>query len=122
MNLKDILSKYDKLEADLLYNKAVELFNLITDAEIEELLKYSQENNILLNLSNKPIEEIKKNVSLLKSAIDLFIRTIESRHLTEDEFDSMTLDDIKDYLVKLVNNKRPILLKVINKLEDVYIK
>lgn len=122
MNLKDILSKYDKLEADLLYNKAVELFNLITDAEIEELLKCSQENNILLNLSNKPIEEIKKNVSLLKSAIDLFIRTIESRHLTEDEFDSMTLDDIKDYLVKLVNNKRPILLKVINKLEDVYIK
>lgn len=122
MNLKDILSKYDKLEADLLYNKAVELFNLITDAEIEELLKCSPENNILLNLSNKPVEEIKKNVNLLKSAIDLFIRTIESRHLTEDEFDSMTLDDIKDYLVKLVNNKRPILLKVINKLEDVYIK
>lgn len=122
MDLKNILSKYEKLEADLLYDKAVGLFNLVTDSEVENLLKCAPENNILLNLSNKPVNEIKQNKTLLQDAIDLFIRTIESRKLTEDEFNAMTLDDIKDYINKLIDSKKPILLKVINKLEDNYRK
>lgn len=120
MNLKDILLKYDKLEADLLYNKAVGLFNLVTDSEVENLLKCESGNNILVNLSNKSMEEIKKNKHLLQDAIDLFIRTIESRNLTEDEFNTMTLDDIKEYINKLINTKKPPLLKIINRLENIY--
>lgn len=120
MDLKNILSKYDKLEADLLYNKAVGLFNLVTDSEIENLLKCAPENNILLNLSNKPVNEIKQDKILLQDAIDLFIRTIESRKLTEDEFNAMTLDDIKEYMNKLITDKRTILLGVVNRLEDIY--
>lgn len=120
MNLKDILLKYDKLEADLLYNKAVGLFNLVTDSEVENLLKCESGNNMLVNLSNKSMEEIKKNKHLLQDAIDLFIRTIESRNLTEDEFNTMTLDDIKEYINKLINTKKPPLLKIINRLENIY--
>lgn len=39
MNLKTILSKYDTLESELLYNKAKDLFDLISDSEIEDILK-----------------------------------------------------------------------------------
>lgn len=120
MDLISILSQYDRLESELLYNKAVDLFNLITDSELEKLLKSSPENNILLKLGNKPTEEIKRNKELLKDAIDLFIRTIESRNLTQDEFDCMTLDEIKEYINNIIVDKRSILLGVINRLEEIY--
>lgn len=120
MDLINVLTKYDKLESDLLYNKAVDLFNLITDSELENLLKLAPENNILINLSNKPTEEIKRNKELLQKAIDLFIKTIESRNLTQDEFDSMTLDEIRNYVFNTITDKRSILLGVINRLEDIY--
>ena len=120
MDLINVLTQYDQLESDLLYNKAVDLFSLITDSELEELLKTSPENNILIRLSNKPTEEIKRNKDLLKDAVDLFIRTIESRNLTQDEFDSMTLDEIKEYINSIIVDKRSILLGVINRLEENY--
>lgn len=120
MDLINVLTQYDQLESELLYNKAVDLFSLITDAELEGLLKSSPENNILIELGNKPTEEIKRNKDLLKDAIDLFIRTIESRNLTQDEFDCMTLDEIKDYINNIIVDKRSILLGVINRLEEIY--
>ena len=120
MDLINVLTQYDQLESDLLYNKAIDLFSLITDSELEGLLKSSPENNILIRLGNKPTEEIKRNKDLLKDAIDLFIRTIESRKLTQDEFDCMTLDEIKEYINSIIVDKRSILLGVINRLEDIY--
>ena len=122
MDLINVLAQYDKLESELLYNKAVDLFNLITDSELEELLKSSPENSTLLKLGNKPTDEIKRNKELLKDAIDLFIRTIESRNLTQDEFDCMTLDEIKEYINNTIVDKRSILLGVINRLEEIYKK
>lgn len=120
MDLINVLTQYDKLESELLYNKAVDLFNLITDSELEELLKSSPENSTLLKLGNKPTDEIKRNKELLKDAIDLFISTIESRNLTQEEFDSMTLDEIKNYISNTITGKRSVLLGVINRLEDIY--
>lgn len=120
MDLINVLTQYDKLESELLYNKAVDLFNLITDSELENLLKLAPENDILINLSNKPTEEIKRNKELLQKAIDLFISTIESRNLTQEEFDSMTLDEIKNYIFNTITDKRSVLLGVINRLEDIY--
>lgn len=120
MDLINVLTQYDKLESELLYNKAVDLFNLITDSELEELLKSSPENSTLLKLGNKPTDEIKRNKKLLKDAIDLFISTIESRNLTQEEFDSMTLDEIKNYIFNTITDKRSVLLGVINRLEDIY--
>lgn len=122
MDLINVLAQYDKLESELLYNKAVDLFNLITDSELEELLKSSPENSTLLKLGNKPTDEIKRNKELLKDAIDLFISTIESRNLTQEEFDSMTLDEIKEYINNTIVDKRSILLGVINRLEEIYKK
>lgn len=120
MNLINVLTRYDKLESELLYNKAVDLFNLITDSELEELLKSSPENSTLLKLGNKPTDEIKRNKKLLKDAVDLFINTIESRNLTQEEFDSMALDEIKNYIFNTITDKRSVLLGVINRLEDIY--
>lgn len=120
MDLINVLTQYDKLESELLYNKAVDLFNLITDSELEELLKSSPENSTLLKLGNKPTDEIKRNKELLKDAIDLFISTIESRNLTQEEFDSMTLDEIKNYISNTITDKTSVLLGVINRLEDIY--
>lgn len=120
MDLINVLTQYDKLESELLYNKAVDLFNLITDSELEELLKSSPENSTLLKLGNKPTNEIKRNKELLKDAIDLFISTIESRNLTQEEFDSMTLDEIKNYISNTITDKTSVLLGVINRLEDIY--
>lgn len=37
MQLKSILDKYDVIEAQVLYNKAVELLQLISDEELEEI-------------------------------------------------------------------------------------
>lgn len=56
----------------------------------------------------------------MKKAIDIFIQTIESRNLCQDEFEAMTLDEIKDYINSLIIDKRSILLGVINRLEDIY--
>lgn len=120
MDLINVLTQYDKLESELLYNKAVDLFNLITDSELEELLKSSPENSTLLKLGNKPTDEIKRNKELLKDVIDLFISTIESRNLTQEEFDSMTLDEIKNYISNTITDKTSVLLGVINRLEDIY--
>lgn len=120
MNLQSILERYKTLEAELLYDKAISLFNLITDQEIEEILKKDPEHGILLELSSKHPEEIKQDLNLLNSAIELFITTLESRNLTEDEFEAMTLDDIKEYINKLIVDKRSILLGVINRLEEIY--
>ena len=39
MQLKSILDKYDVVEAQVLYNKAVELLQLISDEELEEIKK-----------------------------------------------------------------------------------
>ena len=37
MQLKSILDKYDAIEAQVLYNKAVELLQLISNEELEEI-------------------------------------------------------------------------------------
>lgn len=77
MDLLNILTQYDRLEAELLYNKAIDLFNLITNQELEE---YS-ENSIILELNSKSTERIKEDKQLLKDAIDLFSNIIKSRKL-----------------------------------------
>lgn len=77
MDLLNILTQYDRLEAELLYNKTIDLFNLITNQELEE---YS-ENSIILELNSKSTERIKEDKQLLKDAIDLFSNIIKSRKL-----------------------------------------
>lgn len=63
-------------------------------------------------------EQLLRDKQSIKDAIDVFIETIESRNLTKDEFDAMTLDDIKDYMNSIITTKLPCLHRIINELED----
>lgn len=118
MQLKSILDKYDVIEAQVLYNKAVELLQLISDEELEEIFtKYSALFSKITNV-HLTHEQLLRDKQSIKDAIDVFIETIESRNLTKDEFDAMTLDDIKDYMNSIITTKLPCLHRIINELED----
>ena len=114
MQLKSILDKYDVIEAQVLYNKAVELLQLISDEELEEI--FTRHPALFSKITNVHLthEQLLRD----KQAIDIFIETIESRNLSKDEFDAMTLDDIKDYLNSVITSKIPSLHRIINELED----
>lgn len=118
MQLKAILDKYDVVEAQVLYNKAVELLQLISDEELEEIFtKYPALFSKITNV-HLTHEQLLRDKQAVKDAIDVFIETIESRNLSKDEFDAMTLDDIKDYLDSIITSKIPSLHRIINELED----
>ena len=118
MQLKSILDKYDVIEAQVLYNKAVELLQLISDEELEEI--FTKHPALFSKITNVHLshEQLLRDKQSIKDAIDVFIETIESRNLTKDEFDAMTLDDIKDYMNSIITTKLPCLHRIINELED----
>ena len=107
MQLKSILDKYDVIEAQVLYNKAVELLQLISDEELEEI--FTRHPALFSKITNVHLthEQLLRDKQAIKDAIDVFIETIESRNLSKDEFDAMTLDDIKDYLDSIITSKIP---------------
>ena len=89
MQLKSILDKYDVIEAQVLYNKAVELLQLISDEELEEIFtKYPA----------------------------LFSK-ITNVHLTHEQL-LRDKQAIKDYLDSIITSKIPSLHRIINELED----
>lgn len=118
MQLKSILDKYDVIEAQVLYNKAVELLQLISDEELEEI--FTKHPALFSKITNVHLshEQLLRDKQSIKDAIDVFIETIESRNLTKDEFDAMTLDDIKNYMNSIITTKLPCLHRIINELED----
>lgn len=120
MQLKKVLDKYDAIEAQMLYDKAVEILSLISNEELEDILR----NHAVLfsKISNLPHEQLLSNKEIIRKAIDIFIQTIESRNLTKDEFDAMTLDDVKDYIDSIITIKSPSLLRFINEIEEISLK
>lgn len=95
MQLKAILDKYDVVEAQVLYNKAVELLQLISDEELEELEEiFTKYPALFSKITNVHLthEQLLRDKQAIKDAIDVLIETIESRNLSKDEFDAMTLD------------------------------
>lgn len=120
MQLKEVLDKYDAIEAQMLYDKAVEILSLISNEELEDILR----NHAVLfsKISSLPHEQLLSDKETIRKAIDIFIQTIESRNLTKDEFDAMTLDDVKDYIDSIITIKSPSLLRLINEIEDISLK
>lgn len=120
MKLQEILSKYDSMEAQMLYNKAVEILGLITDEELSDIML----NNSYLfsKISGMTHEQLLNDKESIEKAIDIFIETIESRNLCQDEFEAMTLDEIKDYISSIITSKSPMLLRLINEIEEVNLK
>lgn len=117
MQLKEVLDKYD---AQMLYDKAVEILSLISNEELEDILR----NHAVLfsKISSLPHEQLLSDKETIRKAIDIFIQTIESRNLTKDEFDAMTLDDVKDYIDSIITIKSPSLLRLINEIEEISLK
>lgn len=115
--VENILAKYEILEAQVLYAKAQELLELITDEEYEQILqKYNKLFSKLSCVSNG--REIILSKDAMREAIRIFVRTIKERRLSKDEFDIMTIDDIKEYICKIVKDKsNPALFDVIRTLE-----
>lgn len=115
--VENILAKYATLEAHVLYAKAQELLALITDEEYEQMLcKYNKLFSKLSCVSSD--EEIVLSKDAMREAIKIFVRTIKERKLSKDEFDIMTIDDIKEYICKILKDKNnPALLDVIHALE-----
>jgi hypothetical protein len=120
MQLKEVLDKYDAIEAQMLYDKAVEILSLISNEELEDILR----NHAVLfsKISSLPHEQLLSDKETIRKAIDIFIQTIESRNLTKDEFDAMTLDDVKDYIDSIITIKSPSLLRLINEIEEISLK
>lgn len=120
MQLKEVLNKYDAIEAQMLYDKAVEILSLISNEELEDILR----NHAVLfsKISSLPHEQLLSDKETIRKAIDIFIQTIESRNLTKDEFDAMTLDDVKDYIDSIITIKSPSLLRLINEMEEINLK
>ena len=120
MQLKEVLDKYDDIEAQMLYDKAVEILSLISNEELEDILR----NHAVLfsKISSLPHEQLLSDKETIRKAIDIFIQTIESRNLTKDEFDAMTLDDVKDYIDSIITIKSPSLLRLINEIEEISLK
>ena len=76
MQLKAILDKYDVVEAQVLYNKAVELLQLISDEELEEIFtKYPALFSKITNV-NLTHEQLLRDNHAIIDAIDVFIETI----------------------------------------------
>lgn len=120
MQLKEVLDKYDAIETQMLYDKAVEILSLISNEELEDILR----NHAVLfsKISSLPHEQLLSDKETIRKAIDIFIQTIESRNLTKDEFDAMTLDDVKDYIDSIITIKSPSLLRLINEIEEISLK
>lgn len=120
MQLKEVLDKYDAIEAQMLYDKAAEILSLISNEELEDILR----NHAVLfsKISSLPHEQLLSDKETIRKAIDIFIQTIESRNLTKDEFDAMTLDDVKDYIDSIITIKSPSLLRLINEIEEINLK
>lgn len=120
MQLKEVLDKYDAIEAQMLYDKAAEILSLISNEELEDILR----NHAVLfsKISSLPHEQLLSDKETIRKAIDIFIQTIESRNLTKDEFDAMTLDDVKDYIDSIITIKSPSLLRLINEIEEISLK
>lgn len=120
MQLKEVLDKYDAIEAQMLYDKAVEILSLISNEELEDILR----NHAVLfsKISSLPHEQLLSDKETIRKAINIFIQTIESRNLTKDEFDAMTLDDVKDYIDSIITIKSPSLLRLINEIEEISLK
>lgn len=115
--MKKLLQTYELKEANLKYEKAQKLLELITDEEFEEIiLNNSQTFAEITNISKD--EDKVKYIKSIENAIDLFIECIESRGLTQDEYDAMTADDIIDYIRSLFDKDTISLYYVIQQLES----
>ena len=84
-----INKQYEEKEVKLLYDKAVALMNLLSDEEYEQVIT-----------DNADLQD-KHN---LVQIVDIFSKFIKTKGLSKDEFKIMTLDEVKEYMVDVIND------------------
>lgn len=102
-----INKQYEEKEVKLLYDKAVALMNLLSDEEYEQVIT---DNADIFKLASHPErgEFYLQDKHNLVQIIDIFSKFIKtkglSKGLSKDEFKIMTLDEVKEYMVDVIND------------------
>ena len=92
-----INKQYEEKEVKLLYDKAVALMNLLSDEEYEQVIT---DNADIFKLASHPErgEFYLQDKHNLAQIVDI------TKGLSKDEFKIMTLDEVKEYMVDVINN------------------
>jgi hypothetical protein len=98
-----INKQYEEKEVKLLYDKAVALMNLLSDEEYEQVIT---DNADIFKLASHPErgEFYLQDKSNLIRINEIFTNFIVSKGLSRDEFNSMTTDEIKEYILDVVSS------------------
>lgn len=98
-----INKQYEEKEVKLLYEKAIALMGLLSDEEYEQVIT---ENADVFKLASHPEkgEFYLQDKNNLLQIVNIFTNFIETRGLSQDEYKVMTVDEIKEYIVDLINN------------------
>lgn len=102
-----INKQYEEKEVKLLYDKAVALMNLLSDEEYEQVIT---DNADIFKLASHPErgEFYLQDKHNLVQIVDIFSKFIKtkglSKGLSKDEFKIMTLDEVKEYMVDVIND------------------
>lgn len=95
--------QYEEKEVKLLYDKAVALMNLLSDEEYEQVIT---DNADIFKLASHPEkgEFYLQDKHNLVQIVDIFSKFIKTKGLSKDEFKIMTLDEVKEYMVDVIND------------------
>lgn len=98
-----INKQYEEKEVKLLYEKAIALMGLLSDEEYEQVIT---ENADVFKLASHPEkgEFYLQDKNNLLQIVNIFTNFIETKGLSQDEYKVMTVDEIKEYIVDLINN------------------
>lgn len=98
-----INKQYEEKEVKLLYDKAVALMNLLSDEEYEQVIT---DNADIFKLASHPEkgEFYLQDKHNLVQIVDIFSKFIKTKGLSKDEFKIMTLDEVKEYMVDVIND------------------
>lgn len=101
-----INKQYEEKEVKLLYDKAVALMNLLSDEEYEQVITDNADNADIFKLASHPEkgEFYLQDKHNLVQIIDIFSKFIKTKGLSKDEFKIMTLDEVKEYMVDVIND------------------
>lgn len=95
--LESILLKYDQEVSKLLYFKAVDLMNLISDIELYKLYQDFPEQFAEVS-KMKSIEDVQKIKDTVYEVIEILTNYLNNRGLTEEEFEEMDKQEFIDYI------------------------
>lgn len=95
--LESILLKYDQEVSKLLYFKAVDLMNLISDIELYKLYQDFPEQFAEIS-KMKSIEDVQKIKDTVYEVIEILTNYLNNRGLTEEEFEEMDKQEFIDYI------------------------